>query len=244
MRTFSNQKRTSLGSGLFHLSESISAPKGRIGLDISGFAWMLFRIKVVSGAVAWISDGKMIVPRKRTFWLYLPPYSWTSELYREDTRAEIDFFVSRSRAVTFSPDRPILFYSDQPLPSSLSDIEVLLRSVTAEGAIAICTRPSGVAKRIKEHLDKTYMRAEMINEIATTFQTSQTVISRQFKNAFGHTPSRYRMGLRVTAAMVWLLEGVPPAEAAHRSGYADISRFNKQFRQYMSLVPTAFRSRK
>ena len=81
-------------------------------------------------------------------------------------------------------------------------------------------------------------------EISKKLKTSGAVLSRQFKAAFGFTPMHYKRGLRITAAMYHLLSGKVPAEAAFLSGYRDIGRFYKQFKQYTQQTPDSHRIKK
>jgi AraC-like DNA-binding protein len=62
-------------------------------------------------------------------------------------------------------------------------------------------------------------------------------LARQFRQAFGTSPSRFRTGRQVDAARRALLRGLRPAEAALEAGFADQSHLSRQFKQACGITP-------
>ena len=70
---------------------------------------------------------------------------------------------------------------------------------------------------------------------------SKSALLRAFAREKGVTPYRYLENLRVGAAKRLLERGVPPAEAALRTGFSDQSHFTNYFSRFIGLAPGAYR---
>lgn len=70
---------------------------------------------------------------------------------------------------------------------------------------------------------------------------SKSALLRAFAREKGVTPYRYLENLRVGAAKRLLEQGVPPAEAALRTGFSDQSHFTNYFIRFIGLAPGAYR---
>jgi AraC-like DNA-binding protein len=62
-------------------------------------------------------------------------------------------------------------------------------------------------------------------------------LARQFRAAFGTSPSRYRTMRQLNLARRLMLSGVPLVEASLRAGFADQSHMSRQFKSAFGLVP-------
>ena len=62
-------------------------------------------------------------------------------------------------------------------------------------------------------------------------------LARQFRAAFGTSPSRFRTLRRLDLARQLLRQGSRPAEAAAAAGFADQSHLTRQFKQAYGLTP-------
>ena len=70
---------------------------------------------------------------------------------------------------------------------------------------------------------------------------SKSTLLRAFTRAKGMTPYRYLEAVRVNHAKKLLEAGVPPSEAALRSGFSDQSHFTGYFSRFLGLTPGAYR---
>lgn len=70
---------------------------------------------------------------------------------------------------------------------------------------------------------------------------SKSALLRAFAREKGVTPYCYLENLRVGAARKLLERGVPPAEAALRTGFSDQSHFTNYFSRFIGLSPGAYR---
>lgn len=62
-------------------------------------------------------------------------------------------------------------------------------------------------------------------------------LSRDFRRLFGTSPYRYLVQRRLEAAKVGLRRGVPPAQAALESGFADQAHMSRHFKKAFGVTP-------
>jgi len=71
---------------------------------------------------------------------------------------------------------------------------------------------------------------------------SRSTLLRAFIREKGITPYRYLENIRVGAAKKLLEQGVPPVEAAVRTGFSDQSHFTNYFTRFIGLSPGAYQT--
>jgi AraC-like DNA-binding protein len=80
-------------------------------------------------------------------------------------------------------------------------------------------------------------------EVAALVHMSPTSFSRFFRGAMGRTLTDYVNQLRVETACALLTAApLPVTEVAARSGYRNLSNFNRRFRELKGLRPTEYRA--
>ncbi|WP_160145067.1 AraC family transcriptional regulator [Actinacidiphila yanglinensis] len=93
------------------------------------------------------------------------------------------------------------------------------------------------------HLQQTHTEPVDQAEVAALVPMSPTSFSRFFRGAMGRTFTDYVNQLRVeTACSLLAGTGLPVTEVAARSGYRNLSHFNRRFRQLKGLRPTEYRT--
>jgi AraC-like DNA-binding protein len=65
---------------------------------------------------------------------------------------------------------------------------------------------------------------------------------RQFKRAFGMTPGHYLQNWRINGARRLIAEGLPLAEAAHATGFADQAHLQRAFKAHHAMTPGRYAS--
>lgn len=80
-----------------------------------------------------------------------------------------------------------------------------------------------------------------LNQLSRLSGLSRSALLRAFTREKGATPYSYLVSLRVGAAKKLLERGVPPAEAALRTGFSDQSHFTNYFSRFIGLPPGAYR---
>lgn len=81
-----------------------------------------------------------------------------------------------------------------------------------------------------------------LDQICRHAGLSKSALLRAFTRAKGVTPYSYLENIRIGAARKLLEQGVPPAEAALRTGFSDQSHFTNYFNRYIGLTPGAYRA--
>lgn len=99
--------------------------------------------------------------------------------------------------------------------------------------------------KLKQTID--YIHAHLaddlnVTEIAQRIQMSPYHFSRCFKQSTGLAPHQYILQQRVNRAKQYLLQqNLPLAEIAQQVGFASQSHFNRHFKRFVGVTPSAFR---
>ena len=72
--------------------------------------------------------------------------------------------------------------------------------------------------------------------------TDRFTLARHFRRAFGTSPDRYRTMRRLELARTAIESGLPFAQAAARSGFADQSHMTRQFKRAYGFTPSRWTS--
>jgi AraC-like DNA-binding protein len=94
-----------------------------------------------------------------------------------------------------------------------------------------------------------YMEAHLgervsLPDIAKHACTSERQLCRIFKDAYGISPYRYLLNLRMNLACELLTrEELPIMDIATRCGFEDSNHFSRQFHTYIGLSPTVYREK-
>lgn len=97
-------------------------------------------------------------------------------------------------------------------------------------------RLDGVRAYMRERLDTPVK----LDELATIADVSKFHLIRAFKNAFGMSPGKYHMQLRLIEARRLLRKGVTIADVAFALGFYDQSHFINAFRKALGVSPLRF----
>lgn len=105
---------------------------------------------------------------------------------------------------------------------------------------------SGFAPAIMKvvcHLETNYEKNCKLDKMASMAGMSKAHFCRTFKEQVGMSPVRYHKFIRIQRAKLLLHNySLPVASAAYRVGFHDISNFNKNFRDFVGVSPSAYRS--
>lgn len=109
--------------------------------------------------------------------------------------------------------------------------------------LAYDPRIPSVAQRARDYLHAHLYDDIGLDELATICGVDRFRLSRVFKASFGLAPHAYLIQLRLTRARQWLAQGTPPAEVAHKLGFADQSHLGRWFRRAYGLTPAHYGKR-
>jgi AraC family L-rhamnose operon regulatory protein RhaS len=94
------------------------------------------------------------------------------------------------------------------------------------------------------YLHNNYRKKITIGELVKRFNTNQTTLSKEFKNATGQTIISYVLKLRVLIAAGMLRDTTLKIELIiERVGFNNITHFNKVFKEYHQCLPNEYRKR-
>jgi AraC-like DNA-binding protein len=105
--------------------------------------------------------------------------------------------------------------------------------------------PSGMPRAVREARDilhASLVDPPSLDELAAAVGTRPFPLLRAFRDAVGLPPHAYLNQVRVREARVLLDEGVRPAEAAARTGFADQAHLTRHFKRTHGVPPGAYRS--
>jgi AraC-like DNA-binding protein/CheY-like chemotaxis protein len=99
--------------------------------------------------------------------------------------------------------------------------------------------------RAVKYINRNYSMPLCLDDVAKVACMSKYHFCRVFKKHFGMGPIQYLMSLRIKNSMS-LLNGSNTSITliAFRSGFKELSEFNKQFKKTTGLTPTAYRNSK
>jgi AraC-like DNA-binding protein len=139
------------------------------------------------------------------------------------------------------------------IASHLADIDEPvsdLGRVEATATLADALRSlAGRARRVPDSIDvgavevaRDYLAAHASEQTsASTLEritgTDRYTLARHFRRAFGTSPDRYRTLRRVALARAAIESGVPLAQAAVQTGFADQSHLTRQFKRTYGMTP-------
>lgn len=90
-------------------------------------------------------------------------------------------------------------------------------------------------------MERHYGERNCLDQICRQAGLSKSTLLRVFVRAKGVTPYCYLENIRIGAAKKLMEKGVPPAEAALRTGFSDQSHFTNYFSRFIGLTPGAYR---
>lgn len=93
------------------------------------------------------------------------------------------------------------------------------------------------------HLETNHVKNCTLDKMASLSGMSKAHFCRTFKEQVGMSPVRYHKFIRIQRARQLLHNySLSIAAAAYQVGFQDISNFNKNFRRFVGVSPTAYRS--
>ena len=107
-----------------------------------------------------------------------------------------------------------------------------------ESCIPECRRE---IEKACEYMKQRFAERIYLDQICHHTGLSKSTLLRAFTKAKGVTPYRYLETIRINEAKKLLSEGVPPVEAAIRTGFSDQSHFTNYFNQFIGLAPGTYR---
>lgn len=113
----------------------------------------------------------------------------------------------------------------------------LLRAASSNVAKRSAPLDLGRLLRVKDLLAASPAKGHMMNELERVADLDRWTLARQFRMAFGTSPSRFRTLRRLDRARESIRGGSDLAQAAIEAGFADQSHMSRQFKLAYGLTP-------
>lgn len=125
--------------------------------------------------------------------------------------------------------------------TALHDFLATLRSDAGEAAHESAA-PEASLRRVRDYLEAHATRAVTLSELATVAGIGEFQLVRSFRREFGLPPYAYHLQVRINRARRLLRRGLPVAEVALETGFADQAHLTRHFRNLVGLTPGVYRA--
>jgi AraC-like DNA-binding protein len=136
-------------------------------------------------------------------------------------------------------------YGDELASSSLlrTALAGLLRAHATPGPASVATpvrRAPHAVGTVRDLLAERISDPPSLAELAALTGLSQFALLRAFRDATGLPPHAYLNQLRVRRARLLLDDGLPPADVAAQTGFADQAHLTRHFKRVVGVPPAAY----
>ncbi|WP_320169293.1 AraC family transcriptional regulator [Maridesulfovibrio sp.] len=95
-------------------------------------------------------------------------------------------------------------------------------------------------ERVRNHIQTNFRERTTLSDLARTGCISPFYLQKLFVKHYGVSPQELLINCRIREAEKLLQQGIPPAEAAVDSGFADQSHFSRHFKKINGISPGRF----
>lgn len=117
---------------------------------------------------------------------------------------------------------------------------VVARHTDAPPAVAVVGAEPAAVAQARRFLDQHKAERPTLTQLSEHIGFSPFHLLRVFQRAVGCTPHAYLMQIRVREARRLLNKGLPPAEVAFLTGFADQSHLTRAFRRVIGVPPAQY----
>jgi AraC-like DNA-binding protein len=109
-------------------------------------------------------------------------------------------------------------------------------------ALTDVRREVSAIEKAKSYLHANFQKDVTLNELAKVVNLNRAYLIRAFKKTVGLPPHAYLTQLRLGEAKKQLTRGLPIAQVALNTGFADQSHFSRTFKQIYGMTPGVYSS--
>lgn len=174
--------------------------------------------------------------RKGTVVTVFPPFSvarwkfWPGE-------HEVKVYLS-NLPMRPEPSLAVFIAKGSRLPESFKGLVDLIREHEPYFIPVSQSPVSDAVTLLKDRIDSTYQQKENLVEFLRRKSISYEGVAKSFREAYGISPSQYRLKLRLLEARTRILFGESVIDAAFSCGYNNLSLFNRQFLRENQVTPS------
>jgi AraC-like DNA-binding protein len=104
-------------------------------------------------------------------------------------------------------------------------------------------RSRDLGEAVRAALDAALVETPSFAALAASLGASPTAAARAFRSTFGLPPHEYVLGRRLEAARARILDGMPLADVAAATGFADQAHLTRRFRRLAGTTPGRYARR-
>ena len=153
-------------------------------------------------------------------------------------------FVSEP-VVTFSAPRLMSFRRLWDLEDEIDELgRIDIVDLALEALMAACRHPIGSIRLSMDGLNRARAmiaadpaQRHSLDTLEKVAKLDRWTLARQFRAAFGTSPSRYRTMRQLSIVRRLIVSGMPLVEASLQAGFADQSHMTRQFKKAFGLAP-------
>ncbi|HEY8606066.1 MAG TPA: AraC family transcriptional regulator [Noviherbaspirillum sp.] len=213
-------------------------------------------VEVDKGTLVVINPGDIHVcnPVDGTDWSYLMFYFDTAWFGRVQAECGGDADGAFRPYTTAATHAPHLASAGEQLFATLtdSDSDRLAREVAVTDYAALLARdlapgaidPPDAGRKIEgaaQYIDAHFTEALRLDAICAAAKLSSSYLIRAFKKRYGVAPHEYQTNRRIQHAQARLREGLPIAQVALETGFADQAHFQRTFKRLTAATPGQYR---
>lgn len=231
-----------ISNELIYLEREHHYTQGFETVDTFGDFSVLAVADLKEGSVV-LSIGEESISLNGPVALYVPKYSvikwnistpvlkWSAYITRQSLSDHL-----KTVTVLTEFDRPV---------GSIDDLKEIILHSTIQYSFSKANEQH-LDLQIKLFLDQNQTEHLEINQVGAYFGLTSSQVTKIFKKQYAITPVDYRSKVRIFNSMINLLmsqEKKDVTKIALDSGFADLSRFNKQFKKITRTTPSRFKFR-
>lgn len=201
---------------------------------LTGAAWLLEHFEIASGTVSFLSGNDRVLPPRRPFYVFYPPFSIS--------RISLDGLCGAVRGKAGAdplPDRfngtPFAFVAEAA--TGEQSVAATLEHASQIQFVDVNPRASSLSVKARKLIGQLRISDPSIARISARLGVSNAHLSRQFRRDYGMSPRQYLHQVRIADVPLRLARGESIAEVSSSAGYGDLSRFYKQFQKATDASP-------
>ena len=118
----------------------------------------------------------------------------------------------------------------------------MCRPSQARALLAQRSRDLAQLRRVRDRIDRDYARPLDVEALAREVHVSAGHLSRQFRAAYGRSPSSYLMTRRIERAMTLLRRGdLSVTDICFEVGFSSLGTFSTRFSELVGVSPSRYR---
>jgi len=232
---------TRLAPNLIRGDGLVDVRKPKNEMNVTGPIWMLLTAELPHPATfrtrhqrkeQWHSgDCSMLIPRGSILDMQFLPARYAYRIY-----------VGTSPLPESAPKQGMMATSIPAGPMhSLDEVLNFIGAQEWNIPIESIQETSSIARRTKEILDKEHLTIFLsVSSIAKRLNASREVVSRYFRKAYGLSPQKYLLQVRISAALKnRFFHDLPAVETGQKAGFRHTSQFFRHFRRLTGSSPSA-----